>query len=362
MWQLILASRAGALLGELSDASSRQINFGLSTMNSLSFEVRADHPLGDLLIDGDSLIYLYSKSGSSASVLRMVAEIVTSEEVASDSGASIAVTAAEAGFFRLQHRLIGRSTTGFLSGTAAAPTNRATIAAAVIDEVNAAAASGVQKGSMPTASIGSIAAGPWYYKNAMEALIDLAFAGDGFDFIIDPLDLASTGYVASFRCAYGIGTTQTEAIFEYGTGKRNVLSYKRQVSRDSLLNTAYALPAAFPDNTADTVQSATDAASITARGRWDGVISSDLTTASARLALASQHVLLRKAARQRIEFVPGPSAPVYGIDYSVGDTVTARAEHPANSIRFNAAFRVYGASISIDAEGREQTTLTLISD
>jgi hypothetical protein len=105
-----------------------------------------------------------------------------------------------------------------------------------------------------------------------------------------------------------------------------------------------------------------DATSYGARGYFEALIPSDLQTSNARQALATEHINLRKAARQRIEFVPSDAAPIYTVDYSVGDTVTARAEHPANSIRFNATFRVYGVAISIDAEGREQTTLTLISD
>ena len=359
MWQLVLADRAGALLGEVTDAHDRQFNLGLSTLNSGSFKVSAEHPLANTLVNANSLVLLYSKAGSAASVLRMVAELVTVEEVASDAGSTIAVTFAEAGYYRLQHRIIGRTAAGYSNGTAALQVNRSVIAAAIIDLANADGATGVTKGTMT--SSGTTAIGPWRYKQVMEALTELAFASDGYDYVFDPVD-PSTGNVASFRCAATIGTTKPNAVFEYGTGQRNVSSFKRQVSRDSLLNLAYVMPGGFPDNTADTVSSATDATSVTTYGTWQGVISTDLTTAAARNALATQHVTLRKAPRQRIEFVPGPSAPVYGTDYSIGDTVTARAENPANAIRFNAAFRVYGVSVALTDEGLEQLTLTLIAD
>lgn len=359
-WSLVVCSRAGALLGELTDASDRQLNFGLSTQNSLSFTVRGDHPLGSYLLDGESLIKGYSKQGSAASVLRMVAEIVSAEEVASDSGATIAVTCAEACYFRLSHRVIGITAAGWSYGTAATPLGRHSVAINAVLEANASATTGVTYDGGSTSG-GSMAAGPWYFKPVIEAVTDSAFASDGFDFVFDPLE-PSTGNVGSLRTATTIGTSKPEAIFEYGTGTRNVVSYKRQVTRDSLCNIAYVTPPGFPDNTTDPVAVVADAASMAARGYFDALIPSDLQTASARLALANQHVNLRKAARQRIEFVPSDAAPVFTVDYSVGDTVTARAEHPANSIRFNATFRVYGATISIDAEGREQTTLTLISD
>ena len=359
MWQLVLTDLSGVRLGDLSDAHDRRLNFGLSTLNSGSFTVSTDHPLANTLLDANSLVLVYSKVGSATSVLRMVAHLVTVEEVANSSGSTIAVTFAEAGYYRLQHRLLGRSVTGYTGGTAAAPVNRATLAANVIGLLNLGGPTGVNTGTMT--SSGTAAVGPWRYKQGMEALTDLAFASDGYDFVFDPVDPA-TGNVALFRCADTIGSNRPDAVFEYGTGRHNVSSYKRQVSRDNLLNTAYVMPSGFPDNTADTISSVIDAASVTTYGPWHGVISTDLTTTVARDALAAEHVALRKAPRQRIEFVPDSSAPVFGTDYTIGDTVTARAEHPANSIRFNAAFRVYGVSVAVSDEGLEQLTLTLIAD
>ena len=360
MWQLAVCDRAGVLIGDLSDAHSRQFNFGLSTMNSASFTVRADHPLADTLVNGEALVKLYRKEAAATSVLMMVCEIVSVEEVAQDSGATIAVTCAEASYFRLSHRLIGTTSAGWSYGTAAAPLGRHSVAINAMLDANAAAATGVTYNGGSTSG-GTTAAGPWYFKPVIEAITDSAFAGDGFDFVFDPLE-PSTGNVGSLRTAVTIGTSKPEAIFEYGTGKNNVLSYKRQITRDGLCNFAYVSPPGFPDNTADTVTTSSNATSITARGRFEALIPSDLITAAARQSIADLHVTLRKQARQRIEFVPGLSAPQFVTDYSVGDTVTARAEHPANSIRFNVTFRVYGVAITLDDEGAESTALTLIGD
>ena len=365
-WQFVLANRStGAAIGEVTDASDRSINFGLSTMNSASFKINVEHPLASSLLDDEPLVLIYSKpSGATTGTLMMVCEIVTVEEAVKDGSATIAVTLAEAGYFRLQRRLIGRTnaTAAFSSGTVAVPVSRATAAAAVIDEVNAAFfgwGSGVTKGTMTAG--GTTVAGPWYFKPAMEALIDLAFASDGFDFVFDPV-LPTAGIVASFRCALNIGSAKPEAIFEYGTGQRNVIEYKRQVTRDSLVTDAYVLPDGYPDNTAGAVSYVGSSTGHFERGSWEAAIPSDLTSALSRDSLANQHVALRFRPRQRIEFVPGANAPVYGVDYSVGDTVTARAEHPSNAIRFNAAFRVYGAAVSLSDEGLERVALTLLSD
>ena len=360
MWQLALSDRAGALIGDISDAHDRQLNFGLSTMNTVSFTVRGDHPLADTLIDGDALVKVYRKSGSFTSVLMMVCEIVTVEEIASDADASIAVTCAEACYFRLQRRLIGLDSAGVTYGTAASPMARHTAAISARNAANTAYATGVAVDAGCT-STGTMVAGPYYFKPVMEAITDAAFASDGFDFVFDPLE-PSTGNVGSFRCATTIGTSRPEAIFEYGTGKNNVLSFKRQVTRDTLCNKAYVSPPGFPDNTADSVTVSSDATSIAARGWFQAAIPADLSTSLARQSIADLHVTLRKNARQRIEFVPGGTAPQFVTDFGIGDTVTARAEHPANSIRFNATFRVYGVAVKLNDEGFETVSLTLIGD
>ena len=329
-------------------------------MNSATFTVRADHPLADTLVNGDALVKVYRKEGTATSVLMMVCEIVTVEEIASDSGATIAVTCAEASYFRLQRRLIGLSAGGATFGTAASPMARHSVAINAWNSADTTYSTGITYDAGCT-SVGTMAAGPWYFKPVMEAITDAAFSGDGFDFVFDPRE-PSTGKVGSFRCATTIGTSRPEAIFEYGTGRNNVISYKRQVTRDGLCNYAYVTPVGFPDNTAEAVTSAYDATSYTARGYFEDLIPSDLQTAPARQALANEHVLLRKNARQRIEFAPGGTAPQFVTDFGIGDTVTARAEHPANSIRFNATFRVYGVAIAIDEEGTETVSLTLLGD
>lgn len=360
MFQLALSDRAGVLIGDISDAHDRQLNFGLSTMNTASFTVRGDHPLADTLINGDALVKVYRKDGSATSVLMMVCEIVTVEEIASDSDASIAVTCAEACYFRLQHRLIGLTSAGSSFGSAASPMARHSVAINAWNEADTAYPTGV--GYDPScASSGTMAAGPYYFKPVIEAITDAAFASDGFDFVFDPNE-PSTGKVGKFRCATTIGTSKPEAIFEYGTGKNNVLSFKRQITRDTLCNKSYVSPPGFPDNTADSITVASDATSIAARGWFEALIPSDLITATARQSIADLHVTLRKNARQRIEFVPGGTAPQFVTDFGIGDTVTARAEHPANSIRFNATFRVYGVAIKLSDEGFETVSLTLIGD
>lgn len=361
-WSLLLSDLAGVTKGEINNASDRTVSFAFNRLNTGSFRVRLDHPLANDLLEGDSLIKVYQQTASSSSpAIRMVAEIVSVEEVASESDpGSLAVTFAEAGFWRLSHRLIGKSATGYLQGTAVAPVARGAIAQNVINTVNAERDTGVRIGTIADTATGYV--GPWYYKPVSEAITELSATLDGFDFRFDPIEPTTDGSglaVSRFRTAGAIGQTRANTVFEFGTGKRNIKNLKRQVSRDGLLTRGFHLPPGFPE-TSDPVASVENAPAIAARGLHEALVTSDITVADLRLALVREHVAVRKQARQLITFEPTSYGSEFMDDYDVGDVVTARAL-VAGSIRFNAQFRVYGVDVSINDNGLATYSLTLIN-
>jgi hypothetical protein len=172
----------------------------------------------------------------------------------------------------------------------------------------------------------------------------------------EPTTDAEGVQIASFNASSAIGTSKPEVVFEYG-GNKAIRSYRRVLSREGLLNQAVSLSQNFPTD-ADT-RVVTDEVSILARGLFEEVITSDIGDASLREALAAAHVAVRKDPRQIVTFEPSQTAPVFGTDYIVGDTVTARAT-ALGTVRFNGLFRVYGVEISIDENGRETISPTLV--
>lgn len=361
-WTLLCADLDGTNRGEIRNASDRSFSWPLDRLATGKFRVRLDHPLADVLLEADCLIKAYQQTDDDTNpVLRMVAEVVTAEESAEDMNQSIAVTFAEAGFWRLTKRLVGKTAGGLSVGTALLPVDRGLIAQFCLISVNSEADTGVRVGTITASANGFV--GPWYFKPVSEAILELSSTLDGFDFRFDPVEPVrdATGLVvARFTASGALGQVRPEAIFEYGTGKKNIKSYKRQVTKDGLLTKGYHLPAGYPESTEPVVTSQ-DLPATAARGLMEGLVTSDLTTAQLRSLLVQEHVQIRKQPRQIISFDPAIGGMVLNRDLVPGDVVTARAKI-GGSVRFNGLFRVYEAEVSLDDNGAASYSLSLVTN
>lgn len=188
-------------------------------------------------------------------------------------------------------------------------------------------------------------------------------AYQGLDFEFEPVEPVVDNFyrtgdvkICEFNASTAIGTEKPEVIFEYGGGNRSAKSYRRAISREGLVNSAFTLPSGFPEDT--DVKSAVDLASKTARGLFEEVIPSDIGDASLRQSLVSAHARVRGVPRHIITFEPSATAPVFGTDYIVGDSVTARAI-VNGSVRINGLVRVYRVDIAIDDEGKAEVSPVL---
>ena len=364
-WTLRLTGYDGAAQGELRNASERTFSFELNRMATGSFKLPLDDPLAGTLLQGDCLIQLWQ-----GTTVRLNAEVISVEEVADASGIpTLAVTFADAAYWRLTHRLLGVTGPGLTFGTALAPVNKWNIANLILLYLNVDGDTGVRNGSF--GGTGTTYVGPWRFKPFMEAMLELSRTLDGFDFefvhtepyiddaggLLPPDSVA----IAVMNTYAKLGTTRPNAIFEYGTGNRNIKAYKRQVSREGLMTRGYSLPPGFPE-TSELIVSAESQSAIAARGIHESIVATDLTAHMARAELLRSHLAVRKQPRQLITFTPAVGIGLqFNTDYAVGDVVTARAK-VNGSTRFNAAFRVYGVSVTLDSEGLASYELNLVPE
>ncbi|MEJ7801610.1 MAG: hypothetical protein WKF60_13890, partial [Ilumatobacter sp.] len=155
------------------------------------------------------------------------------------------------------------------------------------------------------------------------------------------------------------------AIFEYGTGKRNVQSWRQPFDTAGMANYVAHLAPGFPDSIAagiPPIVSATNTATVTRRRRED-VVSVDLQPEVMRQMLVAEHVRIRGYPRETIFFVPKSNCDVqYGTHYREGDLVTARAATRKGLVVFDAVFRVYGVEFTVDDMGVETVELALINE
>jgi hypothetical protein len=97
----------------------------------------------------------------------------------------------------------------------------------------------------------------------------------------------------------------------------------------------------------------------------EDLISSDLIDSAARKVLASEHVRIRKYYKIVLSFTPqvedGSRTPKFGVDYDIGDTVTARIKDQG-VLMINSTVRIYGADIELDQNGLASTNLILVKE
>lgn len=159
----------------------------------------------------------------------------------------------------------------------------------------------------------------------------------------------------TMNVAPDIGDVRPNVIFEYAIGNRAIKTYNKLLTRETLCNQAVSLPTA---DDAD-VRTSKDDASIAAIGLFEEVVTGDFVAPGLRQAYADANVDLRKFPQQIFDFEPTPvNSPVYGVDYFLGDSVTARVL--INGIeRFNATVRVHSVTITIDDAGTVTTVPNL---
>lgn len=359
-WLLIASDLSGNVLGEITNAKDRRLEFLFNRVDTASFKIRIDHPLSDALLIDDCLVKAYRNG-----VLRFHGPVVSAEEAATSDAQTLQVNCASP-LWRLQFRLIGRSTAGYSWGNASTAVDSGVIAQDIITQANTNYAPGYT-GIIPySASTGaSVAAGPYYWKPALELLTEISSSVSGFDFRANPIEPTNVGEawpaIAQFYHAASIGTSKTEAIFEYGTNRANVTEYTRNVDRSTMLNAGIVLVSGYPDGTGQLALSALDTTSVTNRGDFEGVINDGgITWDTLRQALVDAHVAARKDPKHTLVFKVALNAlPSPFDDYAPGDRVRARGE--ANHVqRFDNMFRVWGMTINLDDNGNEATELELI--
>jgi hypothetical protein len=383
-WQFILSDLLGNTHGEVTDASERKVGLPHLRVPSASFKVPIYHYLAPYLLDTDCLLRCYRVDDVTGQRdLAFHGPVVSAEESAEESNASqsIAVTAAGP-YWRLAKRLIPSSklATGIQYGGEGAELDLGAIARTVLFDVNAAHFTGIDLGSHTNSISGWV--GPWYLKNASEAIAELAAGLNSFEFRVSPTE--ATGYanpqnwprIGLLDTAPILGTLKPDAIFEYGTGRANVASYKRQVGREGLLTQAMCSVSGWPDSIEKydsdpgpgitlsnkySMVEVGDTTAINARGLFEEVVNdAGILDDGLRTNLAQFHVDVRKNPRQIITFKPRTGAsPRPFVDYNVGDSVRARAV-VSGTLRFDALFRIWGITFDVDGNGNESIELELV--
>lgn len=364
-WGFLLTDLAGVPHGEILQASERQVVLPLNRMPMASFTIPLWHTRATTIIDTDCLLQCWRRGADGVNRLAFHGPIISVEEVGQSLKQSIKVNAAGP-FWRLTKRIIGvdpdgkASKAGWSLGVTT-PADLAYIAEQILVDVNSRGYTGIGMGTREDVTDGSV--GPWHAKNAGEAIAELTTGLNSFDFEITPLIPTSAAQglqIGTLNIWAYKGVERPDSVFEYGTGKANVVEYKRQLTRDGMLTRAHILAPGWPDGTQQNAI-VKDADTLAARGVFEDVISDlGITFDNFRNALLDEHLRVRKNPRSLIEFTPAMNArPEWGTDWLVGDSVRARA-YVRGSRRFDAMVRIWGATFDVDEAGNEKATMEMM--
>jgi hypothetical protein len=385
-WSGVLADRSGSPYGELRDVEDRKWRKVVSRPRTASFRAQVDNPLADRMLDLDlTLLKLYENT-SGVDQLRFLGPLITFEKVRDSASGTIQINCHDP-FWFLGRRLLGKDFVGFAAGSAIAPIDRGTIGLQVLAAANADGDTGIRAGAIAASTAGHV--GPWRFKQADQAFVELAAAGlGGFDWNLEPVEPVADDLgvqLARLDIAPVIGTVRPDVVFEFGAGKNNVSGFRDLGDAGALCNRAWSLPPGFPDDPTLPILSAVDRESLAAHGLHDAIVSSDVLVEVLRQALTDQAVQLRRTPKRVITFTPvvqddtsDPTrrrTPRLFIDYDVGDIVQFKATEQLRTysvsgeftgytprLTVNAFFRVFGVEASIDRAGEMTPGLVLIQE
>lgn len=367
-WTFLLEDLHGAILGEITDASSRQVVLPLNRLPTASFVVPSTHYLAKYFTDPtwEGLLKCYRNT-----TLAFHGPIVSgSEQSDPQRGQTVAVNAAGA-MWRLQFRFLGQTQAGWSYGTATTTYDLGFIAQQMLSTANSITGlpsnlqafgfTGISAGTTVASENGS--AGPYWFKDVMSAIAELSTGINAFDFEVAPTEPTQVGQrwpqIGLLNCKPLIGVAQPEVIFEYGTTKANVAAYSNSLGRDKMMNLGYIQQPGVSDYSG--ILSANDSASITTRGVFEALADDGGVEWDAlRTLLLNENIAVRKQPRQVVNFTPKINAtPQPLVDYIVGDQVRCRIVVDGTT-RLDNMLRVWGITFDIDNEGNEAPTLELL--
>jgi hypothetical protein len=341
-WRWVLCDATGTPVGEPL-ATGRALSLGISQTGTASCRIRVGSRLWSEVAAGGSTLKVYD----SGQTLRFYGDVLDDELVAEGDQQSVAVTASDLSW-RLSKRYTGKDTTG--RGIDYTAVDSAAIIAAVLAEVNTEKPTGVAIGTTGSFFPRTMTL---LWKRVLDLLGELGAIAGSYEWGLRYTD--GTPPTVSLDLLPALGGDQTSLVyFEYGTGKRNCSRYRRVRSIQTSATRVWAVGAG---STAAAVAYNTGAE--TTLRLEDELSVGDIASTALLDALAAYHVANRAYPKRTIEMTPFVgNAPRYGVDYVIGDLVTARAVI-GGTVDTNGAARVWGASISIDELGNETAVPTL---
>lgn len=368
-WHYILTDGFGARVGEITNAYEREFTSALSKPATASFQVRKDNEVIPYLFSQTEDYFLQIWQGGT---IRFWGPILTANYVSQDnSPVSVAVTAADPMWYMTKRYAWKPESNGYLvSG------DKITMAELLIQYQWERHSFRIgNPGGQLSGNTGTYLAGP--FKEGLAVINDLAQGFDGFDWYIEPLATAqatTTGanqpLLGLFRAAAVIGSNKPNAVFEYGTGRRNMRGMNFLSDQTTRANVAWNVSELGSEATAANPSPYIVKQDATNWGRYglfeDMAELSNVAIIAMREQYTQEMVNVRKNKRRVLsmtsDFDDGTGrVPTFGTEYWLGDTVTAHAVDEGFTL-FSGLARVYAVQVKLNNAGTASFTPILVQE
>lgn len=367
-WSFVATDLNGVVLGEFTNAFERKVVLPHMRVPTANFKIPIEHWLVPRLLTQDLLLKCYRfDPASGTNDLIFFGPIVTIEE-SGDAESQTVACSAVGPYWRLSKRLVGLTAAGFSSGVPLGDVDLGQIAFNILAECNNLSYTGIAQGSLGLTQNGGV--GPWWFKKAADGIAEISAGLNSFEFLVRPTEITASAAgtdgttwprIAIMDIAPTIGSNRPNAIFEYGTPRGNVASYTHTVDSSDRMTVGIISVQGWPDAPLDGASPLTAGLFDGLVGRFEDVVDdAGVSNDTLRGALLNYAMSVRAAPRQVAVFTLATNArPQPFVDYAPGDTVRGRAL-VRGSVRFDASFRIWGITVSIDSNGNEDTELELV--
>lgn len=365
-WSFVLTKLDREPIAEITDATDRKYVANLSKPSTASFKIRKDNPLAEeFFAEEDRLLKVYQ-----GNTLRFFGPVLTADfGMTEGQPATINVSAVDPAWY-FSRRLVGLAEKG-----TAYSGDKGNMVMQMLNATNVIFSTRVEISADLSGSTGAYTAGP--YKPLLTSIQELAHGIDGFDWYIEPYDGGETGpsgdqRLGIMRLAAIVGSEKPNAVFEYGTGHRNIrtIGFLRDIQTN--VNVAWQISDQGLEPSAENptpVVVAFDEASYAARKqRFEEVVDlSGVNNVALRQAWVEENVRVRKTPRRVLSMTSDIDdgtgrVPQFGSDYWLGDVVPARAVIENRFAMFNGLARVYSVEVSLNDAGTAMVTPILVED
>lgn len=372
----------GTVLGDVRDADVIGVNRGIKRTGTARFTVDAGNELrAELRQTAKRRLKVYDVDDAGTRTLVHHGQITAFHRRGQEERATIEVGSSDPSW---------RFATSLYTGGATfdVPKSRSEWLEGAAGSVNDSILGYV--GSDGTVPLTPIPGRNWRYQPVALIVSEICTGLDGPEWkvnAIEPTIVAFGEYrigVMAISAAFGV--SRPGVVFEYAAGRGNVSAYDEMIDATILGNRFYNFTAQDESGSPTDLIIVESNAAAAEWGRYSHVITADLTDVALRTALLNDHLAIRQAPRQVVQFTvavdPAPGAidserTIYrpGVDYDIGDVVTFRAVEPIeqrlpdgqvtghlDEVVIDGLFRIRSIDIADDAAGRRTTTLIVIAE